>query len=313
MKKSDEIIFIVGPTAIGKSDVAFSMAKTVAAEIVSCDSMQIYREVNIASNKPSVEMLQSMKHYFIDIVSVEDEYNVGLYHDQSMAVIEDILARGKTPIITGGSGLYMQVLLDGIFKGQGANSVLRQELDVLAEEKGVDYLHQRLNLCDPVAAQKIHPNDKRRLIRALEVFEAGKIPISERQKEIEGLRDKAKVSVFCLNMERQILYDRINRRVDMMFDQGLLAEVKKIQHLKMSKTARSIIGVKEIQGFLAGQYDLLAAKELMCQNTRRLAKRQLTWFRRDKSIHWVEIQPDESADVIAQCILQKISDERKLK
>ena len=299
-----KIIFVVGPTAIGKSDVAFVLAQKRRGEIVSCDSMQIYKKISIVTNKPSRSILRKVPHHLIDIVSVEKEFDVASFNQLATEAIEQIHAKNKLPVVVGGSGMYMQVLLDGIFEGGGKDLRLRQALKEQAKEEGAIVLYEKLRKVDPEAASKIHPNDLRRIIRALEVFIKMKKPISELHKLRAGLWGRYDISVYALNQERALLYNRINERVEKMIAAGVMGEIKKIEKAKLSLTAQRIIGVQEILGYLKGDYDIDQAKKMMKLNTRRLAKRQLTWFRKDKRLKWIEILEGESAPCVAEKILK---------
>ncbi len=292
--KKDSIVFIVGPTAVGKSEIAFLLAKKIKGEIVSADSMQIYKEINIASNKPEQAMMDEVPHHLIGIVSVEEDFDVARFNEMAVSCIHQIHQRGHVPIVVGGSGMYIQVLLDGIFEGAAKDEQLRQFLKKEAEEKGILYLYERLKQLDPEAAAKIHPNDLRRIIRALEVYELEHMPISELQKHRSGLWGKYDIKIFGLNMDRQKLYEKIEHRVDDMFDKGLIDEIISLRNFRLGYTADRMIGKDEVQGYLDGLYDLEKAKALMKMNTRRLAKRQMTWFRREKRIQWLDINFDGS-------------------
>lgn len=287
--KNSLIIFVVGPTAVGKTDVAAALARKLNGEVVSCDSMQVYKEVSIASNKPSAIQLRKVKHHLLGVVSVKAEFDVAMFRKKAVAVIKALLRRGKTPVVTGGSGMYMQVLLDGIFDEAQRNDRLRAKLQRELERDGADVLYARLRQVDPQAAERIHPNDHRRVIRALEVFSVKKQPMSDVKKKRKGLWGSYDIKIFALNREREELYRRINERVEAMFAAGLVDEMKKISKLKLSKTAQGMIGLKEVSGFLRGEYDLERAKYLLKRNTRHFAKRQLTWFRKDKRLQWIRL------------------------
>ena len=306
MSELKKIIFIVGPTAIGKSDVALQLSKKVRGEIVSCDSMQIYKEISIASNKPTEQEMKEVVHHLIDIVSVEDEFDVARFNDLANDAIKDVHSRGLIPIVVGGSGLYMQILLDGIFEGAPENPDLRHELISIADQNGNEHLHDLLKEKDPVAAEKIHTNDLRRIVRALEVCMMENRMHSELKKERKGLWGKYDISIYCLNCDREMLYDRINKRVDNMFRAGLIDEIKNLDGLSLSKTARVLIGVKEILGYLSGELKIEVAKDLMKQNTRRFAKRQLTWFRREDRVKWINIDEYASMGNVIELIFKEI-------
>lgn len=299
---SPKIIFVVGPTAVGKTEVALKIASQLPCEIVSCDSMQVYREVSIASSKPSFAERKQVPHHLLDVISVEDPYDVAAFNKSATAAIESILKQKKTPLVVGGSGMYVQVLLDGIFEEGSRDLELRSRL----ESQGATELYKKLKTVDPEAAVKIHANDVRRIVRALEVFETTKTPISQLQRERLGLAGKYPVLMFGLNRQREELYDRINRRVDQMFADGIVDEVKALLGRPLSLTAQKIIGVSEIFAYLRGEKSLEDAKELMKMNTRRFAKRQLTWFRRDQRINWLMLQAGDQSKDISQKILKDL-------
>ena len=304
---SAQIIFIVGPTAVGKSDVALTLAQKLKGEIVSCDAMQVYKEISVATSKPSRAMFGKVPHHLVDIQSVEDEFDVARFNEQALKAILAIMKQGKVPIVTGGSGMYMQVLLDGIFPGGGKDPQVRARLEEEAEDKGNEALYAKLKKIDPATALKIHPSDRRRMIRALEVYETTRQPISVAQKSREGLWGKYAIRIFALNRERSELYTRINRRVEEMLDAGLVDEIKKLKKYKLSLTASRIIGVKEIDGYLQGEYDIERAKYLIQLNTRHLAKRQMTWFRKDKRLEWIMIGEDDSPKMVAGKISEALN------
>jgi len=300
--KNSEIIFIVGPTSVGKSEVALCLASRLNAEIVCCDAMQVYQEIAIASDKPSAKATSIVLHHLVDIISVTEDFNVARYQKLAVAAIADIQSRGKTPLIVGGSGMYMSVLLDGIFEGIVASDHIREELSCELSEKGAGFLHERLKTLDPLAATKIHPNDPQRLIRALEVAISTGQPLSQLQQKREGLWGKMPIKIFALNRVREALYQRVEARIEDMFTKGLLEEIKQVSSLPLSLTARKIIGVPEVMGYLKGEHDIERAKYLMKLNTRHYVKRQLTWFRRDKRLTWIDITLDQSALQVADMI-----------
>jgi tRNA dimethylallyltransferase len=306
MKK--KIIFLTGPTAAGKTEVAIKLARRINAEIISCDSMQVYKGMEVISSQPGVRLRKIMPHHLLGILLSSKEYNVAAYRRDALKKIRQIIKKGKTPLFVGGTGLYMSVLLDGIFRVKAQDPLLRQRLYGQAEDSGSSFLYERLLKVDPVAAAKIHPNDTRRIVRALEVFEITGKPISLLQKQRKGITDKYDVKIFCLNMQRDKLYKRIKERLDKMFNRGLLAEVKRLlSRQRLGKTAAAAIGIKELKGYFEGAYDLSEAKRRMAHNTCLYAKRQLTWFRRDKRIEWIEIGNSEKPAAIANRIFEEIS------
>lgn len=284
-----KVVFIVGPTAVGKSKIAFELAKKINGEIVSCDSMQVYKEVAIANNKPTEEEKERIVHHLIDVVSVEKDFDVVKFNRVALDAIDLILKEGKCPIVVGGSGMYVKVLLDGIFEGADKDPELRAQLLQEAEDKGNDFIYQKLLKLDDKAAEKIHPNDTKRIIRALEVCLKEKKPISELQQQRQGIWGKFDILVFGINRDRKELYTIIEDRVEQMFESGIVKEVESLNKKKLSATAKSIIGIREIEGYLNGDYDQDRAKYLMKLHTRHLAKRQLTWFRKENRIQWFEI------------------------
>ncbi len=302
----NKIIFIIGPTAIGKSDAAVSLAQKINGEIVSCDSMQIYKEIQIASNKPSGEMLKRIRHYLINVASIAEKFDVAMYNRMALEVITDIQSRQKIPIVVGGSGLYVQVLLDGIFEGSPRDEQLREELNQKVKDFGTEDLYEELKQKDPVVAKKIHYNDAKRIVRALEVIQTEKRPLSEIQKERNGLWDKFDVKYFGLTMDRKVLYEKINVRVDIMFENGLFEEIKNLLDKPWSHTAAGLLGYKEIKGYVDGEYDLDEAKRLIKRNTRHYAKRQWTWFRRDQRIDWMTVAHFKNIEAIAQKMKEQI-------
>ncbi|MDD4979665.1 MAG: tRNA (adenosine(37)-N6)-dimethylallyltransferase MiaA [Candidatus Omnitrophica bacterium] len=299
-----KIVFLVGPTAIGKTDIALALAKKIKAEIISCDSMQVYRGADILTSKPPAALRKAIPHHLINMVSADKEYNVSRYYKDVAAKVKEIIGRGKIPLIVGGTGLYMSILIDGIFKSRPICKVRRSRFYKEAETKGSGYLYSKLKGIDPDAALKIHPHDTKRIIRALEVYAATGKPISSLQRQRQGLKDEYDVKIFCLNMERDKLYRRIDGRVDKMFIQGAVSEAKKLLKLKLSRTAGYALGIREIKGYLDGLYDLEEAKRLLKKNTRNYAKRQLTWFRKDKRIQWIEISEKQKPQHIVNRIVR---------
>lgn len=300
------IIFLVGPTAVGKSETAVRLAKKINAEIISCDSMQIYKGMRIISSQPGEDLTKKAMHHLIGWRPPDKEYNVSLYRKDALEKIKEIIARKKIPLFTGGTGLYMSVLIDGIFKLKSENECIRKQLYEEAGKSGSQYIHNKLKVVDPEAAKKIHPNDTKRIVRALEVFETTGRRISELQKQRTGLQDEYEIKIFCLNIERDRLYKRITKRVEEMFAKGLMKEVSKLLKLKLSKTASMALGLRELKGYFEGLYDLDEAKKKIIRNTQMYSKRQLTWFRKDKRINWIEIAGGVNTDDIADKIYQTL-------
>ena len=300
MKK--RILFVVGPTAVGKTEVAVSLARKINAEIISCDSMQLYKGMGIITSKPSKKLRKRVVHHLLDVVSPTRDYNVSRFRREALNKIKEIVNKGKVPLLVGGTGLYMSILLDGIFKAHKEDKATREKLYREAVRYGSAHLHKKLLKVDPEAAQKIHPNDTKRMVRALEVFAATGKPISQLQKQRIGLKDEYDSKVFCLDMPRVDLYARIDKRVEEIFKKGLIKEVRGLLKMKLSRTASCAIGIKELKGYFEGLYDLVEVKRLMKCHTRRYAKRQLTWFRKDKRLEWVMVGQDEKPASIAKRI-----------
>ncbi len=300
------IIFIVGPTGVGKSAVGLELAKRKSGEIISCDSMQVYREVNIACDKPTPAMRQQIPHHLLDVVSVTETFDVARFRKLALEAIEDIRSRKKTPIIVGGSGMYMAVLLDGIFDDSVGDEQLRQQLQAQVDAGHLPELYANLKSKDPEAALKIHPHDAKRLIRALEVVELTGKPFSALQKNRKGLWGEQDIKMYALNRPRDILYQRAEARIDEMVKSGLVDEIKKLVELPLSLTAQSIIGIPEMGGHLRGEYDLERALYLMKRNTRHYIKRQMTWFRRDARLQWIDIAGNQMSLEVAEKIASSL-------
>lgn len=282
-----DVIVVCGPTASGKSDLALKIAKFCDGEIVSADSMQIYKEMNIGTAKPSSSDRLQIKHHLVDFISVEDEYNVSQFVADASTVIEDILSRGKVPIIAGGTGLYIDSLINNVdFQNTESSDEIRSKLKKMYDDYGLEYLHNKLSLIDPVAAENIHKNNVKRVMRALEINLSTGMNLAEVNSK--SLRDRKYSPLFIgVNYsDRDVLYNRINVRVDKMITSGLLEEVKQIANMNLSATAAGAIGYKELFDFLNGSISFEAAVETLKQKTRNYAKRQLTWFKRNKEINW---------------------------
>ncbi|NQS99830.1 MAG: tRNA (adenosine(37)-N6)-dimethylallyltransferase MiaA [Candidatus Omnitrophica bacterium] len=305
MKKT--IICLIGPTAVGKTEVGLKLARQLSAEIISCDSMQIYKGLDIASSKPTSFQRKQIPHHFIDIVRPSQEYNAARFRTSAEKAIRQIHKRAKTPLILAGTGLYLRALLDGLFVGPGQNRTLRNKFQRLAKRYGPSYLYRRLERLDPQAAGKIHCNDIRRIIRALEVCHLTGEPISKLQTKVRGIRDNYRVCMFGLTRPREQLYQRINKRVDQMFKRGLVAEIRKVSRSRLSKTAKSLLGYKEVKGFIDGENSHAEAKQLLKRNTRHYAKRQLSWFAKEKDVSWIEITASGTPTQVAKRILRLLA------
>lgn len=290
MVRKKKIIFIVGPTAVGKSRLAIDLAKKINGEIVSCDSMQIYKGLDILSAKPSKSEMKKIKHHLVSAIRPSQDFDVSKFIKSSRQLIDEVHGRNKTPIFVGGTGLYMDCLLNGIFEGPKKNPKIRVKLNKLARSHGNIYLYNKLKKVDRQSAKKIHVNDLRRIIRALEVYQITKRPLSVLKRNRRGiLQDKRfKIFIFGIIMSREKIYKNINKRVDEMFSKGAIREAKRILSGKCSKTFKQALGIKEIREYLKGSISLEQARQLLKQNTRRYAKRQITWFRKNTRIYWLE-------------------------
>ena len=283
-------VAIGGPTGSGKSSIALALAGLINGEIVSCDSMQIYKYMSIGSAKPTEEELARAKHWLVDEIDPREDFSVARYRDMAKAAINDILIRGKIPVIAGGTGLYLNSLLyDMDFSEADRDIELRQTLMDEADLFGPEYVYKKLEAIDPVKASKIHPNNLKKVIRALEGASLGK-GIAEFSELTSRTRDYD-VLLIGLTRDREELYDRINRRVDIMVGQGLFKEVEELLEMGLQEEDISMkgIGYKEVIAFYDGQLTMEEAINKIKQNTRHLAKRQLTWFRRYDDMHWINI------------------------
>ncbi len=293
------LVIITGPTAVGKTDLAIQTALELNSEIVSADSMQIYRYMDIGTAKPSLEERQGVPHHMIDIVDPDEEYSVARYQVEAREAIERIYRKGKLPILTGGTGLYINsVIMPMSFTEAAEDPQYREELKRLAADKGNEYIYRMLDKIDPETAAKLHPNDIRRVIRALEVFHITGRTMSDYRQDFANMESQYDLVYLGLNMNRNDLYDRINKRVDTMLGSGLLDEVRSLLDMGYTKDLVSMqgLGYKEMIGYLEGLYSLDEATEILKRDTRRYAKRQLTWFRRDKRIEWLDVDNRTNRD-----------------
>ncbi len=303
------LVVIAGPTAVGKTDVGILVARRINGEVISGDSMQVYRHMDIGTAKPTIEEMGGIPHHMIDILNPDEEFNVALFQKKVEYLIIEINKRGKTPILVGGTGLYINSVINYYdFSPPGGDLVRREELSRLAVQRGNEYLMGLLREADPAAASKIHLNDTRRLVRALEVYYLTGRPISGFQYNSEGMPPKYNLSYFGLLMNREKLYQRIEQRVDKMIAKGLVEEVQNLIEMgyKPSNTAMQALGYKEIIDYLYGRCTLEEAVLLIKRNTRRLAKRQMTWFRRDKRIKWIDVEKYDSLQEIADKITAEV-------
>lgn len=307
MKKP--LIILTGPTAVGKTELSIKLAKKIGGEIISADSMQVYKQMDIGTAKVMPEEMQGVKHFLIDEFEPDEDFNVVKFKEYAKKYMEEIYAAGKIPIIAGGTGFYIQALLYDIdFEDNDADYSYRRSLEQMAEEKGAAVLHEMLQKVDPKSAETIHENNVKRVIRALEYFEKTKRPISEHNESQRQNESPYNFAYFVLTDERKVLYNRINLRVDKMMEQGLLEEVKALKEKGCHKEMVSMqgIGYKEMLDYLDGIYNYEDAVDLLKKDTRHFAKRQLTWFRREKEVIWLDKSLYERND---ERILEKMSKE----
>ena len=291
------LIVVAGPTASGKTSLAIDIAKELDVEIVCADSMQIYKYMDIDTAKATKEEQAQCPHHLMDIVEPDCEFSVADYTELAHKTISDIVSRGKTPIMCGGTGLYIDSVVNDVDFGEFENDyTLRRELEELAKKEGSQRLIDMLSEFDPLSAKKLHPNNLKRIIRAIEFYKVSGIPISEHQHMTKLKESRYNAVEFIIDRERYELYDRINRRVDIMMNEGLTDEVKMLMGRGYSPELNSMqgIGYKELIAYFDGKATLDEAVDAIKQNSRRYAKRQLTWFRRNENIHW--LSPDNALE-----------------
>ncbi len=285
-----KVLIITGPTASGKSKIAVDIARSIGGEIVSADSMQVYRQMDIGTAKPEMDARKQIPHFMIDIVDPDEEFNAGMYMQMGREVINDILRREKKPIVVGGTGLYIRALTKGIVKGPGRSDAVRDGLLKEMRLHGLDHLYNRLKEVDPDIAEKIHPCDSVRIVRALEVFSLTNTPLSSLQSSHAFKDEPYETLKIGISMERNRLYRKIEDRVDKMIGDGLVEEVDSLLKKGYSPYLKSMqsLGYKEIIMYLSGTLSMDDAVYLIKRNTKRYAKRQLTWFRKESDIEWMD-------------------------
>lgn len=302
--------FLTGPTASGKTAIGIALAQRLGAEIISLDSMAVYRGLDIGTAKPSVAEQARVPHHLIDLCEPDDEFSVAQYVEAAARAVEAILARGKQVLFVGGTPMYLKALLRGLFSGPPADWQLRNQLLAESAEQGPRALHERLAAVDPQAAARLHENDTRRVVRALEVIQLTGRSIVDWQTQWDDTPADANAArsqvsrVFVLDWPREVLYARINARVQAMFDAGLIDEVRRllVSERGIGRTARQALGYREVLEHLAGQRDLPATIELVARRTRNFAKRQLTWFRSLSECRWVKMKEPLDVEAVAQTL-----------
>lgn len=290
MTEKKPLIILTGPTAVGKTALSLKLAKKINGAVISADSMQVYRGMDVGTAKITKEEMGDVPHYLIDVLEPDEEFHVVRFQEMARQAMEEIYSQGKIPILTGGTGFYIQaVLYDIDFTSQEENSSYRLRLEQYAQEHGNEALHQKLSEVDPVSAEKIHPNNRKRMIRALEFFHETGVPISAHNEAESEKPSPYAFRYFVLSDKRDIIYRKIEKRIDRMLEDGLVREVKALKEKGYHKGMVSMqgLGYKEILSFLDGEISLDEAVYQLKRDTRHFAKRQLTWFRREKDVIWI--------------------------
>ncbi len=291
------LICIAGPTASGKTALSIALAKELDGEIVSCDSMQVYKGMDIGTAKPTIEEMAGIPHHMLSVAEPWEDFSVGKYCQMATPIVDDILERGKTCIIAGGTGLYMDALIKGNDFAPVPSTGRREELEQLAKEKGIDAVIEQLRTVDPESADRLHPSDQKRIIRAMEVFLETGETITEHNRKTQLIPPRYSPVWFALeDADRATLYERIDRRVEVMLEQGLIAEIQGLLDagIPENATAMQAIGYKEFVDAIRGRSSMERATALVQQSSRKYAKRQLTWFRRNPAIHWLRREEKEN-------------------
>ena len=298
------LICIAGPTASGKTALSIALAKELDGEVVSCDSMQVYKGMDIGTAKPTAAEMDGIPHHMLSVAEPWEDFSVGKYCDMATPIVDDILTRGKTAIIAGGTGLYMDALIRGNDFAPVPSTGRREELEQLAAEKGIETVIAQLRAVDPESADRLHPSDQKRIIRAMEVYLETGETITEHNRKTQLIPPRYNPVWFALeDAERANLYARIDRRVEVMLEQGLIAEIQGLLNAGIPEkcTAMQAIGYKEFIDALQGRSSMETATALVQQSSRKYAKRQLTWFRRNSAIHWlVREENDGTAEILAK-------------
>jgi len=299
--------FLAGPTAVGKTAVSLHLAKELQAEIISMDSMSLYRGMDIGTAKPSEDERQHVPHHMIDVIDPSDEYSLAEYLQAAESIAHQIVARNQTPLFVGGTGLYLRGLLRGVFDGPPADIHFREELDAIAERDGSEHLHKQLKQVDPITARVLHPNDLRRIVRALEVFYLTGEPISNLQQQKPLPLDERPEHVYWLEPPRSWLHQRINQRVELMIETGLITETKSLlsQPKPLSKTAAQALGYKEVIDYLQHHINLEICIDLIKTRTRQFSKRQQTWFRNLEECQSVPVEGTASTEQQVELLLRQ--------
>ena len=287
--KKIPIIVVSGPTASGKTSLAIRLAKEFNGEVISADSMQIYKEMNIGTAKPTKEEMDGIVHHMIDIIEPHESFSVADFVERARSITFDIIARGKNVILAGGTGLYIDSFINDIDFDEEENTAIREELQKILETQGIEPILDELKRVDKVSYERLHPNNTKRILRAVEFYRLHNLPISEYQENTKKKESRYQAINFVIEHDRAVLRDRIAKRVDIMMDMGLLDEAKMLWEKKdtLSDTAKMAIGYKELFGYFEGENTLEDAISLLKTRSQQYAKRQMTWFRRNKDIHFL--------------------------
>lgn len=303
------LIIITGPTAVGKTALSIRLAKAIGGEIISADSMQVYRHMDIGSAKITREEMEGIPHYLVDVLDPNEEFNVTIFQKMAKEAVEEIYSHGHIPIVTGGTGFYIQALLYDIdFTENGEDNAIRRELEELAQERGGEYLHRLLKDIDPDSAAEIHGNNIKRVIRAIEYYRQTGERISEHNKRERQKKSPYDFLYYVVNTDRAQLYERIDQRVDLMLHKGLVEEVLRLKGMGLTRDMISMqgLGYKEILDYLQGISTLEEAVYVLKRDTRHFAKRQITWFKRERDVRWMNL-PDFNND-LDQVLLKILQD-----
>lgn len=314
MPDKQPLIILTGPTAVGKTDLSLQLAKAVNGEIISADSMQVYRFMDIGTAKITQKEMQGIKHYLIDVLDPADDFNVVAFQQMAKRAMDEIYSKGKIPIVTGGTGFYIQALLYDTSFEKTSESIYREQMTRYYEQYGAHMLHERLKEIDPVSYKEIHENNVKRVIRALEFYYDTGYPISKHNTEERKKGSPYNFAYFVLNLKRELLYDRIEKRIDLMIENGLVEEVRKLLSMGCTKDMVSMqgLGYKELIPYLNGECTLEEAVYILKRDTRHFAKRQLTWFRREKEVIWVDKSAFSSTGAILKFMLQQLTEKHIL-
>ena len=307
------LIVLTGPTAVGKTALSIQLARRIGGEIISADSMQVYRHMDIGTAKIRLEEMDGVPHHLIDILEPTEDFNVVRFQALARAAVEDVYSRGKIPIVAGGTGFYIQALLNDIdFTQIDENTQFREEMERLAAEQGAEVLHERLRAVDPESAEAIHANNVKRVIRALEYYEQTGEKISAHNEAERAKTSPYHFFYYVLNTDRTVLYERIEKRIDEMMEEGLVEEVRQLQAMGCSRDSVAMqgLGYKEILAYLNGKMSLETAVNILKRDTRHFAKRQLTWFRRERDVRFLYLPEfDNDRERVLEHILQELAAE----